>query len=204
MEDQSVNQLPNEQTDLNFNTPMPGPLQDIMKNYQNMLNTISMPSNQNVSQANLLKIVTTLHDLFKRFLLPIIAGLLDFMKAFISKIGEQDKKIAMQQENLNVQGHNLGVMMKLLDTVKTDLNAVNSDLKNTKIKFDSSMKTYHANLDRLTNEYHKNIDILAEKLITNTGQDPRKKMDEMASMMYQGGEKSRTKKHRKHRRKINK
>jgi len=204
MENQSLNQVSNEQTNLNseksmpMSVPVPVPLQVIMQNYQSMIDTMNSPANQTgVVQANVVNRVGTLYKIIPQFLLPIIYGLLDFMKAFISKIGEQDRKIAMQQENLNVQDHNLRVMGDLLDAVK-------ADLKNTKIKFDSSMKTYHENLDRLTNEYHKNIDELARKLIKQEGQDIGKPMDQMASMMYQGGEKSRTKKHRKYRRKISK
>ena len=201
MENQSLNQVLNEQTNLN----MPVPLQVMIQNYQDMLNTINSPANQTgVVQANLINRVGTLYKIISQFLLPIIAGLIDFMKAFISKIGEQDRKIAMQQENLNIQDNNLRVMGDLLDTVKADLKKTNLDLQNTKKQFDSSMKKYHENLDRVTNEYHKNIDELANKLITNTGQDIKTPMSDMASGMYAGGEKSRTKKHRKYRRKISK
>ena len=176
---------------------MPAPLQDIIQNYQSILNTINSPANQNIVPANVSTRVGTLYKIMASILEQIISGLIDFMKAFISKIGEQDRKIDVQQKNLNVQDNNLRVMGDLLDALK-------ADLKNTKTQFNSSMKKYHENLDRVTNEYHKNIDELANKLIKQEGQDIKKPMDTMASMMYQGGEKSRTRKHRKNRRKISK
>lgn len=196
MENQSLNQEQNEQTNLNPNTNMPLPLQDIIQNYQNILNTINSSANQNIVSADISTRVGTLYKIIPQFLLPIIAGLIDFMKAFISKIGEQDRKIDVLQKNLNVQDHNLRTIVDLLDAVK-------ADFKNTKTQFNSSMKKYHENLDRVTNEYHKNIDELARKLLKQEGQDI-KPMNTMASMMYQGGEKFRTRKHRKHRRKISK
>lgn len=158
MENQSLNQEQNEQTNLNPNTNMPLPLQDIIQNYQNILNTINSSANQNIVSADISTRVGTLYKIIPQFLLPIIAGLIDFMKAFISKIGEQDRKIDVLQKNLNVQDHNLRTIVDLLDAVK-------ADFKNTKTQFNSSMKKYHENLDRVTNEYHKNIDELARKLL---------------------------------------
>jgi hypothetical protein len=192
MENQSPAQNLNEEP--NTNTPMPVPLQVMIQNYQTMLNTINSPANQSgVVQANVVNRVGTLYKLILEYLLPIINGLLDFMKAFISKIGEQDRKIYIQQENLNIQAQNLRVIGDLIDAVK-------NDLKNTKIQFDSSMKAYHKNLDKITSEYHKNIDDLANKLIQDKGQEI-KPISKDALSMFAG---NKTKKHRKHRRKISK
>jgi len=196
MENQLLNQMLNEQTRLNSensiptNTnipmPMPIPLQMIIENYQKMFNILHLPSNlTGVLQSNVINRVGTLYKLFLEFLLPIISGLIDFTKNFISQSEEQDKKIDIQARNLRAIGN-------LLDAVK-------DDLKNTKIKFDSSMKKYHENLDRVANEYRKGIDDLANKLIKQEGQDIKQPMSEMVSMMYAG---NKTKKHRKHRRKI--
>jgi ABC-type phosphate transport system auxiliary subunit len=160
-----------------------------------MFNILHLPSNlTGVLQSNVINRVGTLYKLFLEFLLPIISGLIDFTKAFISKSEEQDKKIAQQQENLNVQDRNLRVMGDLLDAVK-------ADLKNTKIKFDSSMKKYHENLDRVANEYRKGIDDLANKLIKQEGQDVYQPMSDAAKAMFAG---NKTKKHKKHRRKVSK
>ena len=63
------------------------------------------------------------------------------------------------------------------------------------------MKKYHENLDRVANEYRKSIDDLANKLIKQEGQDIKQPMSEMVSMMYAG---NKTKKHKKHRRKVSK
>ena len=193
MENQLPTQNLNEQT--NTNTNMPVPLQVMIQNYQTMLNTITSPANQSgIVQANVLNRVGTLYKLISEFLLPIIYTLIDFIKAFISKIGDQDKKISIQKENLDIQAHNLRVIGDLIDAVKTDL-------KNTKIQFDKSMKAYHENLDKVTSEYHENINKLAQKLIQDKGQDVYKPMSKDIPSYYAGG---KTKKHRKHRRKVSK
>ncbi len=202
MENKSLNQNLNEQT----NTNMPVPLQVMIQNYQTMLNTINSPANQSsVVQANVVNRVGTLYKLISEFLLPIIYTLIDFMKAFISKIGEQDKKITILKENLDIQDHNLRAIGNLLDEVKADLkntiDAEKTDLKNTKIEFDSSMKAYHENLDKVASEYHENIKKLAEKLKQLYGQNINQPMSEAAKAMFAG---NKTKKHRKHRRKVNK
>ena len=213
MENKSLNQNLNEQT----NTNMPVPLQVMIQNYQTMINTINSPANQSdVIQANVVNRVGTLYKLFSEFLLPIINTLIDFMKAFISKIGEQDKKITILKENLDIQDHNLRAIGNLLDEVK-------ADLKNTKIQFDKSMKAYHENLDKVTSEHrenldkvtsehlenldkvtsehHENIKELAEKLKQDNNQDYRRPMSDAAKAMFAG---NKTKKHKKHRRKVNK
>jgi hypothetical protein len=190
MDNQSLNQMLNENTNLNSeksistNINIPIPLQMIIQNYQTMLNTINSPSNQSgVVQANVVNRVGTLYKLFLDFLLPIISGLIDFMKAFISKSEEQDKKIDIQKKNLDIQARNLRVIGAIIDDVKTDL-------KNTKIQFDSSMKAYHENITKL-----------AEKLKQLYGQNINKPMSEAAKAMFAG---NKTKKHRKYRRKISK
>ena len=198
MENQSPTQNLNEQTNTNTNTntniPMPVPLQVMIQNYQTMLNTINSPANQSgVVQANVVNRVGTLYKLISEFLLPIIYTLIDFIKAFISKIGDQDKKIDIQKENLDIQAHNLRVIGDLIDAVK-------ADLKNTKIEFNKSMKAYHENLDKVTSEYHENINKLAQKLIQDKGQEI-KPIKKDIPPWYAGG---KTKKHRKHRRKVSK
>ncbi len=190
MENQSLNKQTNLNseksisTNTNTNITMPIPLQMIIQNYQTMLNTINSPANQSgVVQANIVNRVGTLYKLISDFLLPIISGLIDFMKAFISKSEEQDKKIDIQKKNLDIQARNLRVIGTIIDDVKTDL-------KNTKIQFDSSMKTYH-----------ENIKELAEKLKNLYGQNINQPMSDAAKAMFAG---NKTKKHRKHRRKIRK
>jgi hypothetical protein len=196
MENQSLNQMLNEQTRLNSensiptntNIPMSIPLQMIIQNYQTMFNILHSPNNlTGVLQSNIINRVGTLYKLFLDFLLPIISGLIDFTKDFISKSEEQDKKIDIQARNLRAIGN-------LLDAVK-------DDLKNTKINFDSSMKKYHENLDRVANEYRKSIDDLANKLIIQEDQDIKPIKPQTHLMMYAG---NKTKKHKKHRRKVSK
>ena len=128
MENQSLNEQTNLNseksisTNKNTNIPMPIPLQMIIQNYQTMLNTINSPANQSgVVQANVVNRVGTLYKLFLDFLLPIISGLIDFIKAFISKSEEQDKKIDIQKKNLDIQARNLRVIGAIIDDVKTDL-----------------------------------------------------------------------------------
>ena len=122
MENQSLNQMLNEQTRLNSensiptNTnipmPMPIPLQMIIENYQKMFNILHLPSNlTGVLQSNVINRVGTLYKLFLEFLLPIISGLIDFTKNFISKSEEQDKKIA---SNSNVDGIDDSEKLELL------------------------------------------------------------------------------------------
>jgi hypothetical protein len=151
------NQETSQPAILNPKVNMPDPLKDLINNYNSLYGQLI--SNSNITQGNLVIRVSSLYSFVSKILENIVSGLLDFMKAFIVKVTEQDRKLAIQDKKLLV-------ILQELD------------------------------------EYHKNLDNLANKLSMASNQKITPMSKEVQNSMYMGGEKTR--KHRKHRRKISK
>lgn len=75
--------------------------------------------------------VSQLYMLVSRILDTIIFGLLDFVGVFITRVSEQDAKIALQKEKLDM---------------------VNADLSRIEHKFNENIEKYYKKIDNLANK----------------------------------------------------